>query len=186
MQPNAHQNPYNNNSNNNNNNNNNNGGYGYPQAQPPAHQNANANANPYPYPGQGGAPPPGGQPPAPHPHSQQPGQGQGPPPQQGQGQGLPPAFASIPEEQRAMILRVVSMTPEQIAGLPPGERAGVVQLVRPSLCPPLCLSPFSFGEGWCSRLFLMSSRGAADDAGHPQLIGGGPRLVGWVVGCGWR
>ncbi|KAI6098921.1 hypothetical protein EV401DRAFT_2061938 [Pisolithus croceorrhizus] len=48
---------------------------------------------------------------------------------------LPDALASLPEEQKVlsrltcvMIMRVVSMTPEQISMLPPSERAGVIQL----------------------------------------------------------
>lgn len=41
---------------------------------------------------------------------------------------LPDALASLPEEQKAMIMRVISMTPEQINMLPPAERAGVIQL----------------------------------------------------------
>ncbi|KAI5998286.1 hypothetical protein EDD15DRAFT_2508994 [Pisolithus albus] len=41
---------------------------------------------------------------------------------------LPDALASLPEEQKVMIMRVVSMTPEQINMLPPSERAGVIQL----------------------------------------------------------
>ncbi|KAI5988839.1 hypothetical protein F5J12DRAFT_865122 [Pisolithus orientalis] len=49
-----------------------------------------------------------------------------PPPQQPS--ILPDALASLPEEQKVMIMRVVSMTPEQIRMLPPSERAGVIQL----------------------------------------------------------
>ncbi|KAI6024342.1 hypothetical protein EDC04DRAFT_2869490 [Pisolithus marmoratus] len=49
-----------------------------------------------------------------------------PPPQQPS--ILPDALASLPEEQKVMIMRVVSMTPEQISMLPPTERAGVIQL----------------------------------------------------------
>lgn len=41
---------------------------------------------------------------------------------------LPDALASLPEEQKAMIIRVIAMTPEQVNMLPPAERAGVVQL----------------------------------------------------------
>ncbi|KAI6159297.1 hypothetical protein EDD17DRAFT_910244 [Pisolithus thermaeus] len=53
--------------------------------------------------------------------------GYGVPPQQ-QSSILPDALASLPEEQKVMIMRVVSMTPEQISMLPPSERAGVIQL----------------------------------------------------------
>ncbi|KAF9235386.1 hypothetical protein BU15DRAFT_89598 [Melanogaster broomeanus] len=41
---------------------------------------------------------------------------------------LPDALASIPEEQKAMIMRVISMTPDQINMLPPIERSGIIQL----------------------------------------------------------
>ncbi|KIK97724.1 hypothetical protein PAXRUDRAFT_824646 [Paxillus rubicundulus Ve08.2h10] len=41
---------------------------------------------------------------------------------------LPDALASIPEEQKTMILRVIAMTPEQINMLPPTERSGIIQL----------------------------------------------------------
>jgi len=44
--------------------------------------------------------------------------------------GLPETLASIPDDQKAMIMRVISMTPEQIALLPPQERASIIQLVR--------------------------------------------------------
>ncbi|KAF7981396.1 hypothetical protein HWV62_33895 [Athelia sp. TMB] len=54
-----------------------------------------------------------------------PGQG-GPAGMQG---GLPAPFAALPEDQKAMIMRVIQMTPEQIAAMPPQERAGIVQLV---------------------------------------------------------
>lgn len=48
----------------------------------------------------------------------------------GAGGGLTETLASIPEDQKAMIMRVISMTPEQIGQLPPQERASIVQLVR--------------------------------------------------------
>ncbi|VDB90222.1 unnamed protein product [Peniophora sp. CBMAI 1063] len=41
---------------------------------------------------------------------------------------LPPAFEALPEEQKAMIRSVLSMTPEQINLLGPNERAGIMQL----------------------------------------------------------
>ena len=44
--------------------------------------------------------------------------------------GIPETLASIPEDQKAMIVRVISMTPEQLGLLPPQERASVLQLVR--------------------------------------------------------
>jgi len=42
----------------------------------------------------------------------------------------PPAAATpnIPEEQKAMLMQILSLTPEQIAVLPPAERATVQQL----------------------------------------------------------
>ena len=42
-------------------------------------------------------------------------------------------LAAIPEDQRAAIMRVIQMTPEQIGMLPLQERASVVQLVRSRL-----------------------------------------------------
>ncbi|TDL20910.1 hypothetical protein BD410DRAFT_821672 [Rickenella mellea] len=53
------------------------------------------------------------------------------------GYGVPPAPAApsfpdilnhIPEDQKAMIMRVISMTPDQINRLPPTERASVRQM----------------------------------------------------------
>ncbi|KAG1763252.1 hypothetical protein EDD22DRAFT_514327 [Suillus occidentalis] len=41
---------------------------------------------------------------------------------------IPDALASIPEEQKAMIMRVIAMTPDQINMLPPTERASIIQL----------------------------------------------------------
>ncbi|KAI0067982.1 hypothetical protein BV25DRAFT_1818333 [Artomyces pyxidatus] len=41
---------------------------------------------------------------------------------------LPPAFAAMPEEQKAMIMQVINMTPDQINRLPPTERASIIQL----------------------------------------------------------
>ncbi|KAF5385157.1 hypothetical protein D9615_000913 [Tricholomella constricta] len=38
------------------------------------------------------------------------------------------ALASIPEEQKALIMRVITMTPEQINALPPAERQTYIQL----------------------------------------------------------
>lgn len=49
----------------------------------------------------------------------------------GAGGGLPEMLASIPDDQKAMIMRVISMTPEEIGQLPLQERASIVQLVRP-------------------------------------------------------
>ncbi|KAF8838700.1 hypothetical protein BDN67DRAFT_971181 [Paxillus ammoniavirescens] len=51
-----------------------------------------------------------------------------PPPPPQMGVLLPDALASIPEEQKTMILRVIAMTPEQINMLPPTERSGIIQL----------------------------------------------------------
>ena len=48
----------------------------------------------------------------------------------GGGVGIPETLASIPDDQKAMIMRVISMTPEQIGLLPPQERASIIQLVR--------------------------------------------------------
>ncbi|KAI0050609.1 hypothetical protein FA95DRAFT_1555530 [Auriscalpium vulgare] len=41
---------------------------------------------------------------------------------------LPTALPGISEEQKAMIMHVISMTPEQINRLPPAERASLIQL----------------------------------------------------------
>ncbi|KAH7923780.1 hypothetical protein BV22DRAFT_1035905 [Leucogyrophana mollusca] len=41
---------------------------------------------------------------------------------------IPDALAAIPDEQKAMIMRVISMTPDQINRLPPTERASILQL----------------------------------------------------------
>ena len=52
---------------------------------------------------------------------------------QPQSQAIPPAamaaLATLPEEQRAMLMQVLSMTPDQIAGLDPQQQASVMQLV---------------------------------------------------------
>ncbi|KAJ8482773.1 hypothetical protein ONZ45_g14837 [Pleurotus djamor] len=42
--------------------------------------------------------------------------------------GLEAIMAAIPDDQKAMIMRVVSMTPEQLSRLPPNERASFNQL----------------------------------------------------------
>ncbi|GJE86281.1 hypothetical protein PsYK624_023610 [Phanerochaete sordida] len=98
-------------------------GPGYPMHQPPPGPG---------YPPQNMAPPPhmrgpyGGPPPPqmggygpPPPHAAPP--SQAPP-------ALPEAFQNIPEEQKALIMRVIQMTPDQIAQLPPQERATMIQL----------------------------------------------------------
>ncbi|KAF8890106.1 hypothetical protein BD779DRAFT_1518345 [Infundibulicybe gibba] len=41
---------------------------------------------------------------------------------------IPDALSAIPEEQKALIMRVLSMTPEQINSLGPTERATFIQL----------------------------------------------------------
>ncbi|KAG1846192.1 hypothetical protein DFJ58DRAFT_799352 [Suillus subalutaceus] len=41
---------------------------------------------------------------------------------------IPDALASIPDEQKAMIMRVIAMTSDQINMLPPTERASIIQL----------------------------------------------------------
>ncbi|EEB96490.1 hypothetical protein MPER_04368, partial [Moniliophthora perniciosa FA553] len=40
----------------------------------------------------------------------------------------PAILAAIPEEQKAMVVHVLSMTPEMINQLPPQDRANIVQL----------------------------------------------------------
>ncbi|KAI0249538.1 hypothetical protein BJV78DRAFT_1226909 [Lactifluus subvellereus] len=51
-----------------------------------------------------------------------------PPPQQTTSQPIPAALAAIPENQREVVLKLVNMRPEEIAMLPPTERASVAQL----------------------------------------------------------
>ncbi|KLO06927.1 hypothetical protein SCHPADRAFT_909942 [Schizopora paradoxa] len=41
---------------------------------------------------------------------------------------LPEAFAHLPEDQKATIRHVISMTPQQVQQLPPAERSGIMQL----------------------------------------------------------
>ncbi|EKM61472.1 uncharacterized protein PHACADRAFT_204643 [Phanerochaete carnosa HHB-10118-sp] len=85
-------------------------GPGYPPQNMPPHMRA-----PY-----GGPPPPqiggyGGPPP----HN-------APPPQAAS--ALPEALQNIPEDQKALIMRVIQMTPDQIAQLPPHEQTTMIQL----------------------------------------------------------
>ncbi|KAI0005526.1 hypothetical protein BJV74DRAFT_875451 [Russula compacta] len=51
-----------------------------------------------------------------------------PPPPQTTSQTIPAALAAIPENQREVVLKLVNMRPEEIAMLPPTERASVIQL----------------------------------------------------------
>ncbi|KAI9454884.1 hypothetical protein BJY52DRAFT_1282552 [Lactarius psammicola] len=51
-----------------------------------------------------------------------------PTPPQTTGQNMPAALAGIPENQREVVLKLVNMSPEEIATLPPNERASVLQL----------------------------------------------------------
>ncbi|KAJ7190209.1 hypothetical protein GGX14DRAFT_580017 [Mycena pura] len=44
---------------------------------------------------------------------------------------IPDVLANIPEDQRQMLMGVLSMTPEQINNLPPADRANILQLVMP-------------------------------------------------------
>ncbi|KAF9778146.1 hypothetical protein BJ322DRAFT_1114392 [Thelephora terrestris] len=41
---------------------------------------------------------------------------------------LPPHLQNLPEDQKAMLIKVLSMTPEQINMLAPSERASIMQL----------------------------------------------------------
>ncbi|KAF9027525.1 hypothetical protein BDZ89DRAFT_1160759 [Hymenopellis radicata] len=50
-----------------------------------------------------------------------------PPPQQSQAQ-MPASLAGVSEEQRAVLLQVLNMTPDRINALPEGERAAIQQL----------------------------------------------------------
>ncbi|KIK68830.1 hypothetical protein GYMLUDRAFT_34821 [Collybiopsis luxurians FD-317 M1] len=40
----------------------------------------------------------------------------------------PAILAAIPDDQKAMVMQVLSMTPEQLATLPPHDRANIMQL----------------------------------------------------------
>ncbi|KAI0271473.1 hypothetical protein BC834DRAFT_966949 [Gloeopeniophorella convolvens] len=51
-----------------------------------------------------------------------------PPPAQPTNPGIPPALAAIPENQREIVLKLVNLRPDEIARLPPNERASVMQL----------------------------------------------------------
>jgi len=51
-----------------------------------------------------------------------------PPPPQTTNPTIPAALAAIPENQREVVLKLVNMRPEEIAMLPPTERASVIQL----------------------------------------------------------
>jgi len=51
-----------------------------------------------------------------------------PPPPQTTNQTISAALAAIPENQREVVLKLVNLRPEEIAMLPPTERASVVQL----------------------------------------------------------
>jgi len=42
--------------------------------------------------------------------------------------GLPPALANIPDDQKALIMRVISMTREEIYQLPYNERENIIKL----------------------------------------------------------
>jgi len=99
-----------------------------PQSQPP-YPPPNPTLNPY---GNGILPPAppnlgynNNNNPSPNPYGyQMPGPGSG-----GVGVvGISETLAAIPDDQKAMIMRVISMTPEQIGLLPPQERASIIQL----------------------------------------------------------
>jgi len=51
-----------------------------------------------------------------------------PPSRQPPANVIPDALAAIPEEQKALVMRVISMTPEEINSLAPPERASILQL----------------------------------------------------------
>ncbi|KAI0305070.1 hypothetical protein BC826DRAFT_32170 [Russula brevipes] len=50
------------------------------------------------------------------------------PPSQTTNQSIPAALAAIPDSQREVVLKLVNMRPEEVAMLPPAERASVMQL----------------------------------------------------------
>ncbi|KDR86020.1 hypothetical protein GALMADRAFT_132632 [Galerina marginata CBS 339.88] len=98
-------------------------GYGYQQPPAPAayQQPAYQQQSPYQqYQQQGGYPG--------YPSYQQQPQAPTPAVTQTPTPALPEALAGIPEEQKALIMRVLSMTPEQINMLPPSERATYIQI----------------------------------------------------------
>ncbi|KAI0361136.1 hypothetical protein OH77DRAFT_1417345 [Trametes cingulata] len=118
------------------------GPHGPPQGYPP-HAPAG-------YPGHGyGTPPPQAQMPGygppptqpqhapphmqPPPHMMPPPHMQGPPPQAAApapptGPRLPDAFAALPEDQKAVIIRVMQMSREEVYAMPPNERENIIKL----------------------------------------------------------
>ncbi|KAH8111871.1 hypothetical protein DFH11DRAFT_1690140 [Phellopilus nigrolimitatus] len=74
------------------------------------------------------APPPQPYPALGAPQYQQPPRGPPAPAQAPPGAGVLGALGSVPDEQKEMTMRVISMTPEQVNRLPPQERAITIQL----------------------------------------------------------
>lgn len=89
-----------------------------PSAPPPAPAPVPPPANQYPQ-NYYGAPPPAPAPNVPYPNYQTPPPAAPP---------AAPAFPGVSPQQQAMIQQVLSLTPEQINGLPPNERAAIMQL----------------------------------------------------------
>jgi hypothetical protein len=56
--------------------------------------------------------------------------------------GLAETLAAIPEDQKQLVITVISMTPDQILALPTQERATYVQIVSSGI-------HGSFGSFWC-------------------------------------
>ena len=70
-------------------------------------------------------------------------------------------------------MRVISMTPEQINMLPPAERAGVIQLVSPTISLPASLSdpaPSAANIPWFTFVETLLI---------PQITLNAIRVVGW-------
>ncbi|KAH9944001.1 uncharacterized protein BXZ73DRAFT_96515 [Epithele typhae] len=61
------------------------------------------------------------------PHLQGPGVQRGAPPGPGSA-SLPDSLAGLPEEQKVLIQRVITMTPEEVYQLPPADRESIIKL----------------------------------------------------------
>ncbi|KAI0673578.1 hypothetical protein C8Q78DRAFT_1067873 [Trametes maxima] len=110
-----------------------------PQSYPPhapAGYPGHGYGTPPPGPAPGHGPPPYAQQPPPHapPHMQPPHMApphlQGPPPAAAPPPArLPDAFAGLPEEQKAVILRVMQMSRDEVYAMPASERENIIKLV---------------------------------------------------------
>ncbi|OJT08492.1 hypothetical protein TRAPUB_675 [Trametes pubescens] len=114
--------------------------HGPPQGYPPQTPGYPAHGYGTPPPGPAYGPGAHGQQPPPHvphtpPHMQPPQHmqpphmhGAPPPAAPSSGARLPDAFAGLPEEQKAVILRVMQMSREEVYAMPPSERENIIKL----------------------------------------------------------